>query len=31
MYVTCRFERTPHMLLDFADVLRVNVFTLGAM
>ena len=31
MYITCRFERTPHMLLDFADVLRVNVFTLGAV
>eukprot|EP00039_Didymoeca_costata_P022701 m.5032 g.5032 ORF g.5032 m.5032 type:complete len:496 (+) comp3175_c0_seq1:157-1644(+) len=31
LYITCRFARTPHMLLDFADVLRVNVFTLGAV
>ncbi|KAA0148748.1 hypothetical protein FNF27_02713 [Cafeteria roenbergensis] len=29
LYTVCRRERTPHMLLDFADALRVNVFTLG--
>ena len=31
MYLTCRIEKTPHMLLDFADILEVNVFTLGSV
>jgi transcription factor IIIB 90 kDa subunit len=29
LYVVCRQEGTPHMLLDFADALRINAFTLG--
>ncbi|XP_074630402.1 transcription factor IIIB 90 kDa subunit-like isoform X2 [Acropora palmata] len=29
LYLVCRTERTPHMLLDFSDVLQVDVFTLG--
>lgn len=29
LYIICRMERTPHMLLDFADVSKINVFTLG--
>eukprot|EP01117_Protostelium_nocturnum_P011508 TRINITY_DN4173_c0_g1_i2.p1 TRINITY_DN4173_c0_g1~~TRINITY_DN4173_c0_g1_i2.p1 ORF type:complete len:529 (-),score=224.06 TRINITY_DN4173_c0_g1_i2:191-1777(-) len=29
LYIVCRRERTPHMLIDFADVLRTNVFILG--
>ncbi|KAH3854172.1 hypothetical protein DPMN_096711 [Dreissena polymorpha] len=29
LYLTCRAEKTPHMLLDFSDVLQVNVYTLG--
>lgn len=29
LYLVCRTERTPHMLLDFSDVLQIDVFTLG--
>lgn len=29
LYVVCRIERTPHMLLDFSDVLETNVYVLG--
>lgn len=29
LYVVCRLERTPHMLLDFSDVAQTNVFALG--
>eukprot|EP00177_Eucheuma_denticulatum_P003482 GFKZ01006298.1.p1 GENE.GFKZ01006298.1~~GFKZ01006298.1.p1 ORF type:complete len:585 (-),score=90.21 GFKZ01006298.1:1144-2898(-) len=29
LYVVCRDERTSHMLLDFADVLETNLYTLG--
>lgn len=29
LYVVCRMERTPHMLLDFADVLETNLYDLG--
>lgn len=29
LYVVCRTERSPHMLIDFADVLETNVFVLG--
>ncbi|RKP08064.1 cyclin-like protein [Thamnocephalis sphaerospora] len=29
LYVACRMERTSHMLIDFSDVLQVNVFSLG--
>ncbi|KAI6654224.1 Transcription factor IIIB 90 kDa subunit [Oopsacas minuta] len=31
LYITCRLEGTPHMLMDFADILRVNLFTLGRL
>ncbi|KAI5181902.1 transcription factor IIIB 90 kDa subunit [Nematocida sp. AWRm80] len=31
LYITCREEETPHMLIDFAAVLRVNVFKIGGM
>lgn len=31
LYIVCRYEETPHMLLDFADALQVNVFTLGSV
>jgi len=31
LYITCREEETPHMLIDFASVLRVNVFKIGSM
>eukprot|EP01137_Pigoraptor_chileana_P034806 Opistho-2@27900 len=30
LYIVCRTEQTPHMLLDFSDVLQVNVYTLGS-
>eukprot|EP00211_Chloroparvula_japonica_P016916 CAMPEP_0119128638 /NCGR_PEP_ID=MMETSP1310-20130426/6711_1 /TAXON_ID=464262 /ORGANISM="Genus nov. species nov., Strain RCC2339" /LENGTH=296 /DNA_ID=CAMNT_0007118995 /DNA_START=190 /DNA_END=1077 /DNA_ORIENTATION=- len=29
LYVVCRREKTPHMLLDFSDALQINVFVLG--
>lgn len=29
LYIVCRQERTPHMLLDFADVLQTSVYALG--
>lgn len=31
LYITCREEETPHMLVDFAYVLRVNVFKIGSV
>ena len=30
LYVMCRRERSAHMLIDFSDVLQVNVYALGA-
>lgn len=29
LYVVCRLEKTPHMLLDFSDELETNVYILG--
>ncbi|KAM4723704.1 BRF1 general transcription factor IIIB subunit a [Anableps anableps] len=29
IYLVCRTEGTPHMLLDLSDILQVNVFVLG--
>lgn len=29
LYVTCRQEKSQHMLIDFSDALQVNVYTLG--
>ncbi|XP_069016947.1 transcription factor IIIB 90 kDa subunit-like isoform X1 [Embiotoca jacksoni] len=29
LYMVCRTEGTPHMLLDLSDVLQVNVYILG--
>ena len=29
LYVACRLAKTTHMLIDFADVIQVNVFVLG--
>ena len=31
LYITCRLEGTPHMLMDFSDILRINLFTLGRL
>ncbi|KAG8735279.1 transcription factor TFIIIB subunit brf1 [Ceratobasidium sp. 414] len=30
LYIACRTSGTRHMLIDFSDLLRVNVFVLGA-
>lgn len=30
LYVVCRFEKTSHMLIDFSDMLQINVFVLGS-
>lgn len=29
LYLVCRLESTPHMLLDLSDLLQVNVYVLG--
>ena len=29
LYMVCRTEGTPHMLLDFSDILQTNVYVLG--
>ncbi|XP_065225815.1 transcription factor IIIB 90 kDa subunit [Planococcus citri] len=29
LYIACRLEKTPHLLIDFSDVLQVDPFTLG--
>lgn len=29
LYIVCRQEKTPHMLLDFSDVLSTSVYSLG--
>lgn len=30
MYIVCRKEKTPHLLIDFSDVLQINLYTLGS-
>ncbi|EEB07993.1 transcription factor TFIIIB complex subunit brf1 [Schizosaccharomyces japonicus yFS275] len=30
LYVECRMAKTSHMLIDFSDVLQINVFKLGS-
>ncbi|KAJ3401184.1 transcription factor TFIIIB subunit brf1, partial [Chytridiales sp. JEL 0842] len=30
LYVVCRLEKTSHMLIDFSEHLRLNVYALGA-
>ncbi|KAG0205838.1 transcription factor TFIIIB subunit brf1 [Mortierella sp. GBA30] len=29
LYIVCRMERTTHMLIDFSELLQLNVFKLG--
>lgn len=29
LYIVCRLEKTSHMLMDFADVLEINVYSIG--
>lgn len=29
VYITCRIEGTPHLLIDFSDVLQIDAFELG--
>jgi transcription factor IIIB subunit 2 len=29
LYLVCRIHKTSHMLIDFSDKLKINVFTLG--
>lgn len=29
LYIVCRRQKTPHMLIDFSDVLQVNMYLLG--
>ena len=30
LYIVCRREKSPHLLIDFSDVLRTNLHVLGA-
>lgn len=30
LYMGCKLQKTSHMLIDFADVLRINVYELGS-
>ncbi|KAI5819325.1 cyclin-like protein [Pyronema omphalodes] len=29
LYISCRVNKSSHMLIDFSDILHINVFTLG--
>ena len=29
VYITCRTEGTSHMLIDFSDILQIDVYELG--
>jgi transcription factor IIIB 90 kDa subunit len=29
LYIVCRMNKTSHMLIDFSDKLKINLFTLG--
>ena len=31
LYIACRVDKTPHLLIDFSDVLKVNVYKLGSI
>lgn len=31
LYIACRIEKTAHLLIDFSDVLKVNVYKLGSV
>ncbi|KAJ3345026.1 transcription factor TFIIIB subunit brf1 [Entophlyctis luteolus] len=31
LYIVCRTEKTSHMLIDFAEHLRMNLYTLGSV
>ncbi|CDW72004.1 transcription factor iiib 90 kda subunit [Stylonychia lemnae] len=31
LYIACRKEKTPHLLIDFSDVLQTNVYILGSV
>ncbi|KAK6509845.1 transcription factor TFIIIB subunit brf1 [Arthrobotrys musiformis] len=30
LYIACRLDKSAHMLIDFSDILQLNVFSLGA-
>lgn len=31
LYIACRKDKTPHMLIDFSDALKVNLYKLGSI
>lgn len=31
LYIICRWKKTPHMMLDFADILQTNVYVLASV
>lgn len=30
LYIACRKERTPYLLIDFSDALSINLYVLGS-
>lgn len=31
LYIACRKEETPYLLIDFSDILKVNMYLLGSV
>ena len=31
LYLSCRFNKTTHLLIDFSEVLRINLFIIGSL
>lgn len=31
LYIVCRLEKTPHLLIDFSDILQTNLYILGSI
>jgi len=31
LYIACRLNQTPHLLIDFSDASQVNVYKLGSL
>ena len=31
LYLACRYNKTKHLLIDFSEVLRINIFVIGSL
>jgi transcription factor IIIB subunit 2 len=31
LYIVCRIQKTGHLLIDFSDILQVNLYVLGSI